>query len=29
MTAPALIHSSDTDNKVTNEINECPETAIA
>jgi hypothetical protein len=29
MTDPALIHSSDSENKVTNEIRDCPGTAIA
>ena len=29
MTAPALIHFSDSDNKVTNEISDCPGIAIA
>lgn len=29
MTALALIHSSDSDNKVTNEISDCPGVAIA
>lgn len=29
MTALALIHFSDSDNKVTNEISDCPGTAIA
>lgn len=29
MTAPALIHSSDSDNKVTNEISDCPGIAVA
>lgn len=29
MTAPALIHSSDSDNKVTNEISDCPGIPIA
>lgn len=28
MTALALIHSSDSDNKVTNEISDCPGIAI-
>lgn len=28
-TAPALIHSSDSDNKVTNEISDCPGIPIA
>lgn len=29
MTALALIHSSDSDNKVTNEISDCPGLAVA
>lgn len=29
MTVPALIHFSDSDNKVTNEISDCPGVGIA